>query len=289
MTDLSKALESWPALAAAGWLTAEHDQVAGPADTAFPWASVTKVLTAMAIWVAQEEGTVAWDDPVGPPGATLADLLAHASGLAVDDDSVLAPPERRRIYSNRGFEIAADHLARQAGMNFWEYLRAGVTEPLALVATRLEGSPASGASGSLHDLLAVGRELLEPSLISRPTLDLVRSVAFPNLAGVLPGFGHQETNDWGLGVEVRDHKSPHWTGTRNSPDTFGHFGRSGSFLWVDPERGLVLAALADRPFGPWAAEAWPRLSDQVITAWEQLSGAAPGGAPIRTPRSWPAP
>jgi CubicO group peptidase (beta-lactamase class C family) len=69
-------------------------------------------------------------------------------------------------------------------------------------------------------------------------------------------------------VEVRDHKRPHWTGTRNSPGTFGHFGRSGSFLWIDPERGLVLASLADRPFGPWAVKAWPQLSDEVITFWE---------------------
>ncbi len=270
MTDLLQALDSWPAAAAAGWLTAERCQAAGPADNAFPWASVTKILTAMGVWVAVEEGTVGWDDPVGPPGATLAHLLAHASGLAVDDDSALAPPQRRRIYSNRGFEIAADHLARRAGMSFWDYVRASVIEPLEMLATRLDGSPASGGSGSLHDLLALGRELLEPTLISRSTLDLVRTVAFPGLAGVLPGFGHQDHNDWALGVEVRDHKSPHWTGTRNSPDTFGHFGRSGSFLWVDPERGLVLASLADRPFGPWAVEAWPQLSDQVIAGWERL-------------------
>jgi CubicO group peptidase (beta-lactamase class C family) len=270
MTDLSKALESWPAVAAAGWLTVEQARTAGPMDTAFAWASVTKVLTAMAVWVAVEEGTAAWDDPVGPPGATLAHLLAHASGLAADDDSVLVPPARRRIYSNRGFEIAADHLARRAGMSFPDYLRLGVTEPLGLLATKLDGSPASGASGPLPDLLALGRELLAPSLVSRSTLDLVTTVAFPGLAGVLPGFGHQQHNDWGLGVEIRDRKRPHWTGSRNSPDTFGHFGRSGSFLWVDPERGLVLASLADRPFGSWAVEAWPELSDQVITEWEKL-------------------
>jgi CubicO group peptidase (beta-lactamase class C family) len=268
MTDLLRSVESWPAIATAGWLTTDQAQAAGPADAPFPWASVTKILTALTIWVAVEEGTVAWDDPVGPPGATLAHLLAHASGLAVDDDSVLAAPGRKRIYSNSGFEVAADHVARRAGMSFGDYLRAGVTEPLGLVRTKLEGSPASGASGPLYDLLALGRELLVPTLVSPSTADLVRSVAFPGLAGVLPGFGYQEHNDWGLGVEVRDRKSPHWTGTRNSPDTFGHFGRSGSLLWVDPDRGLVLASLADRPFGPWAVRAWPQLSDQVIAGWE---------------------
>jgi CubicO group peptidase (beta-lactamase class C family) len=269
MTDLLKGLEAWPAQAAAGWLSTERDELAGPADAMFPWASVTKILTAMAVWIAVEEGTVAWDDPVDPPGSTLAHLLAHASGLSAEGDAVLARPGRRRIYSNRGFEIAAGHLAREAGMSFDEYLSAAVTEPLRLVGTTLEGSPAFGASGPLKDLLTLARELLEPTLISRETHDLVVEVAFPGLPGVLPGFGYQEHNDWGLGVEVRDGKSPHWTGTLNSPQTFGHFGRSGSFLWVDPLRGLALASLADRPFGPWAAAAWPALSDQVIAGRDQ--------------------
>jgi CubicO group peptidase (beta-lactamase class C family) len=273
MTDLLAGLDDWPARAAAGWLsvqTGESDgECSGPAQAAFPWASVTKVLSAMAVWVAVEECTVAWDDPLGPPGATLAHLLAHASGLGPDDDSVLAPPQQRRIYSNRGFEVAADHVARRAGMSFGEYLSAAVTEPLGLAATTLEGSPASGASGPLTDLLLLAGELLEPALISRETLDRVTSVAFPGLPGVLPGYGHQAPNDWGLGVEIRDRKQPHWTGSLNSPETFGHFGRSGSFLWVDPKRNLALASLADRPFGPWAAAAWPALSDQVIAGQEQ--------------------
>ena len=87
---------------------------------------------------------------------------------------------------------------------------------------------------------------------------------FPGLVGVLPGFGRQEPNDWGLGLELRDAKSPHWTGAHNSPRTFGHFGRSGTFLWVDPDADLALACLTDLAFGDWAAEAWPRLSDAVL-------------------------
>ena len=64
------------------------------------------------------------------------------------------------------------------------------------------------------------------------------SVAFPGLRGVLPGVGRFDPLDWGLGFEVRGSKSPHWTGTRNSPATFGHFGGTGTFLWVDPAAGL---------------------------------------------------
>jgi CubicO group peptidase (beta-lactamase class C family) len=73
-----------------------------------------------------------------------------------------------------------------------------------------------------------------------------------------------DPNDWGLGFELRDAKSPHWTGTRNSPETFGHFGGSGSFLWIDPAPGVALMSIGDLDFGDWALEAWPRLSDAVL-------------------------
>lgn len=266
MTDPLTRVSDWPAEAAAGWVTPGGHAVAGPAGSTFPWASVTKLLTSLAIWVAVEEGTVAWDDAAGPRGSTLAHLLAHASGLAPDDDRVIAPPGTRRIYSNAGFEVAAAHLAASADMPFAEYVQTGVTAPLGMHATDVRGSPASGASGPLRDLLALARELLEPTLVSPGTHSTATSLAFPGLSGVLPGFGRQEHNDWGLGVEIRDDKQPHWTGRLNSARTFGHFGRSGSFLWVDPDAGIALASLADQPFGPWAAAAWPALSDDVLRA-----------------------
>jgi CubicO group peptidase (beta-lactamase class C family) len=76
-----------------------------------------------------------------------------------------------------------------------------------------------------------------------------------------------EPNDWGLGVEIRDQKSPHWTGAQNSPATFGHFGGSGTFVWVDPEAQVALACLTDREVTSddvWIKEAWPRFSDAVL-------------------------
>jgi CubicO group peptidase (beta-lactamase class C family) len=147
---------------------------------------------------------------------------------------------------------------------FATYAAEAVLTPLGMADTTMSGSPAWAASGSAADLCAFGRELLAPTLISDKTLATATTVAFPGLTGILPGFGRQEPNDWGLGFELRDHKAPHWTGTRNSPATFGHFGRTGTFLWVDPEAGLALVGLTDRDFGPWAAEAWPALSDAVL-------------------------
>jgi CubicO group peptidase (beta-lactamase class C family) len=62
---------------------------------------------------------------------------------------------------------------------------------------------------------------------------------------------------------LKDEKPGHWSGSKPSPRTFGHFGGSGTFLWVDPEGELALGVLTDLDFGDWAKEAWPRLSDAV--------------------------
>ncbi|HJS70120.1 MAG TPA: serine hydrolase, partial [Gaiellaceae bacterium] len=86
---------------------------------------------------------------------------------------------------------------------------------------------------------------------------------FPGLAGVLPDWGRFEPLDWGLGVQLAT-SPPTWMGARVSRRAFGHFGGSGTFLWVDPELGLACGALADRDFGDWAKTAWPALSDAVV-------------------------
>ena len=250
-------VDGWPcdhvAVAVAG--AAEGQR--GDIGRVFEWASVTKLATAVAVLVACEEGIVDLDEAAGPPGSTLRHLLAHASGLAFDEPATLAEPGRRRIYSNTGFELAAALVAERAEMPFAAYFEDVWGFPLA-------GSPASGVEATLSELVAVARELLEPTRLSRELLGVAATVQFAGLDGVLPGFGRMEPNDWGLGLELRDSKSPHWTGSLNSPSTFGHFGRSGTFLWVDPERELALACLTDLAFGDWARDAWPRLADAVL-------------------------
>jgi CubicO group peptidase (beta-lactamase class C family) len=236
----------------------------GPQDHEFDLASVTKLLSAYAALLAVEEGALGLDDPAGPPGSTVRHLLAHASGVAPDSRSVVAGVGTRRIYSNAGFEMLAEAVEAASNMPFAAYLAAGVLEPLGMSASQLVGSPAAGARSSVADLAVFVAELQQPRLLASETVAEATSVVFPGLSGVLPGYGRQDPNDWGLGFEIRNGKSPHWTGSRNSPATFGHFGQSGSFLWVDPEAGLACACLTGTPFGEWAVEHWPRLSDLVV-------------------------
>jgi CubicO group peptidase (beta-lactamase class C family) len=224
------------------------------------------MVTALAVLVAVEEQALHLDEPAGPPGSTVRHVLAHASGMAFDSDMVLDRPGRQRIYSNRGFELLGGLVADRSGMPFSSYLTEGVLDPLGMAASRLEGSAAAGLVGPLDDLVRLASELLAPTLVSPVTFSAAVTVAFPGLGGVLPGFGRQNPLDWGLGFEIRDGKSPHWTGSTNSPATFGHFGRSGSFLWVDPEAELALAVLTGQDFAPWCRDAWPALSDGVLDA-----------------------
>jgi CubicO group peptidase (beta-lactamase class C family) len=258
-------VDEWPAENAAAGVVLRGQVVTtrGPKEQEFRWASVTKPATALAVLVAAEEGTIDLDEPAGPTGSTVRHLLAHASGLPFDGREPIGQPGGRRIYSNTGFDIVAELVADRAEMPFDEYVRRAVLDPLGMSA-ELRGSAASGVFGSLDDLLRLAGELLQPTLIAPETLAEATSVHFPGLAGVLPGFGRQDPNDWGLGFELKDAKSPHWTGTRNSPRTFGHFGGSGTFLWIDPAVRVACGCLTDRDFDDWAVEAWPRLSDAVL-------------------------
>ncbi len=264
--DLAPLVSGWPVdTASVGVTDAERTLgVAGDPAWVTRIASVGKLLAGLAALVALEEGTVDLDEPAGPPGSTVRHLLSHASGLAFDSDRSIAPPGRRRIYSNSGIERFADHLAARSGMPFEDYLRLGVLEPLGMVDTEVRGSPAHAVWSTVSDLLSFSRELLSPTLVSATTLAEATRPHFPDLAGVLPDLGRFDPNPWGLIFEIRDGKQPHWTGKDNSPATFGHFGGAGGFLWVDPDVGLATIALTNRGFGPWALDAWPEFSDAVL-------------------------
>ncbi len=264
--DALRQVDDWAVETVAVAVVAADGQLAtrGDAERVLRWASVTKLLTAYAALVAAEEGTIDLDEPGGPPGATVRHLLSHASGLPFLAGQPVGRVGAKRVYSNPGIELVAEIVAARADMEFERYLAESVLGPLEMGA-ELRGSPAADLHGSLDDLVRFAKELLAPRLIAAETLAEATIVQFPGIAGVLPDVGRFDPNDWGLGFEVKDGKHPHWSGTRTSPRTFGHFGGSGTFLWVDPEAAVALACLTDRDFGEWAMKAWPKLSDAVLT------------------------
>lgn len=269
---MSRALDliaDWPVPAAAGAVVGPSGVLAHQGDVhrGFRLASVTKPLVARAAQVAVEEGVVDLDTPAGPPGSTVRHLLAHASGLEMQSGEVLARPGARRIYSNYGFAVLAEAIEAESGIDFAGYLAEAVFEPLGMTASRLDGGAAAagfGAVSTVADLVAFAGDLLRPRVVSPQMHAQAISVQFPGLSGVVPGYGMQRPNDWGLGFEIRDGKSPHWTAAGNSPATYGHFGQTGTFLWVDPSVELALVVLTDRDFGEWAKPLWPALSGEVL-------------------------
>ena len=261
-------IENWPVPTAAAAVVRADGTVLGthgPTAHRFPLASVTKPLAAYAALVAYEEGAIELDEPAGPEGSTVRHLLAHTSGLAFDEHRVTAAARHAAAVLQRGLRGARrPH-------------RQGDGHPV----RRVSAPGGAGAAG--HDVDDAGRLARQGRRLDRRRPGALRRrgagapAAGPaygrggddraspgHCKGVLPGYGHQNPNDWGLGFEIRDSKSPHWTGSSSSPRTFGHFGQSGTFLWIDPDAGAACVALTDRAFGPWAVEAWPPFTDAVL-------------------------
>ena len=266
------AIDDWPVPNAAAAVVGPNGVLAthGDIERQFALASVTKPLVARAAQVAIEEGAVELDTAAGPPGSTVRHLLAHASGLAMLDGQTLARPGARRMYSNYGFAVLAETVQEASGIEFGRYLAEAVLEPLGMTATRLDGGAQTagyGATSTVADLAAFAIDLLSPATVSPEMHAEATSVQFPGLDGVLPGYGVQRPNDWGLGFEIRDSKTPHWTGADNSPGSYGHFGQSGTLIWADPVANLALVVLTDRDFGDWAVPLWPAISDNVLSTY----------------------
>lgn len=263
---------SWPVdHVAAATVTAECVERIGDGERVYRLASLSKPMAAWAIMIGVEEGIVGLDEPLrhvaAADGATLRHLLSHASGFGFDGDVPVTDIERRRMYSNTGIERAADELATAADMPFETYLNEAVLAPLGMTTTELRGSPAHAIHSSLDDTIRFVDEMARPSLLAADTHDDVIRPQYPALAGIVPDVGRFDPCPWGLGVEVRGDKSPHWMGRANSSAAFGHFGGAGTMMWVDPHADVGVVALTDRPFDEWSDHAlrlWPEFSDAVL-------------------------
>lgn len=241
--------------------------VQGDEHAVLPLASVTKPLTAWGALVAIDHGLLDLDDPAGPDGATVLELLDHTSGLPMEGDEPQKAPGERRIYSNAGFDALAAHVADAVGMPFAEWMAHEVTGPLGMTETDATGRPSAGAKSSIHDLLIFGREVLRPTLIPASFRDLALTVSHEGLRGIVPGYGGYPDNQWGLGFELKGRKSPHWLSDTLPPETAGHFGAQGSFLFIDRSQDLAAAFLSGVPFGDEHKRIWPSLTEEIVARY----------------------
>jgi CubicO group peptidase (beta-lactamase class C family) len=263
---------TWPvAHVAAAVVTATATETIGDTERSFRLASLAKPITTWAVLVAAEEGTVELDGPLrhvdAPEGATLRHLLAHAAGFGFNSEQPISDIERRRMYSNTGIERAAEEVAGATGLAFDTYLREAVFEPLGMARTELRGSPAHAMWSTVDDMVRFVGEMRSPRILAAETWRQAVSIQYPDLAGIVPDVGRFDPCPWGLGVEIKGDKSPHWTGRANSPATVGHFGGAGTMMWADPNAAVGVVALTDRPFDQWrdiALQRWPEFSDAVL-------------------------
>jgi len=231
--------------------------VVGEAQAIRPWASVSKLTVGIAAMRAVTSGDAFLDDLVGPPGATLAHLLSHASGFGFEASDPTVPVGTRRVYSNAGIDIASTYLS---GGDHESWINDTVLAPLG-VGARLRGRASADVSGTLEDMALVASELLVPRLLSHEANETMRTPFLPDLDGITPPFGRQRPNWWGLTPELKGTKQ-HWMGTWPS-SSFGHFGRSGSLLLCDPTTNVFVVATSTEDFGPWAVALWPTWVDAM--------------------------
>jgi CubicO group peptidase (beta-lactamase class C family) len=263
---------AWPVdHVAAAVVTDDRIECIGDAERRYRLASLAKPITTWAVMVAVEEGVIHLDAPLArveaPAGATMRHLLAHAAGFGFDGPNPVAGIEQRRMYSNTGIERAADEVAAASGLDFTTYLEEAVLQPLGMGNTELRGSPAHAMWSTLDDMVRFVAEMRSPRLLAHETWTEVTSPQFPTLAGIVPDVGRFDPCPWGLGVEIKGAKAPHWMGRANSASAFGHFGGAGTMMWVDPLVRTGVVALTDRPFDDWrddALQRWPELSDAVL-------------------------
>ena len=119
--------------AAAGTREVGGDRPVRP-DDVFRIASITKPF--VATLVVSLEGLLDLDAPTDA-GATIRQLLSHQGGLACETVEPIegVRPGELFSYSNAGFWLVGEEIARAAGSSFEEAMQSRVLEPLALAST----------------------------------------------------------------------------------------------------------------------------------------------------------
>jgi CubicO group peptidase (beta-lactamase class C family) len=209
------------------------------------------------------------------------------------------PPRTRVVYSNVGYGLLGLVVERAMQGKFLNGVRELVLEPLDIegylgdepprepmkladvrsghVGTDIEpynsryylrlGLPWSGlvttAEGALKLVRAFAgepRDILSDALRHEATQNQT-----DDLAGGYGGRFDYPRAPWGLGVDLRGDKKPHWTPSNASPRTFGHAGASGCVGWHDPEAKVSWAILGTRTAdNAWLVRGAPKIAEAIL-------------------------
>ena len=140
------------------------------------------------------------DTVITEQGATVRHLLSHAGGVGFREEDSRKPVGTRRIYSSYGFELLGDRLVSETQMGLGEYFTAAVFEPLGMVNTTLWGSPGHEARSTVADLRRFVAEIMAPTLLDPATVAEMWTPQYPELNGIVPGYGMFKPCPWGVGL-----------------------------------------------------------------------------------------
>jgi CubicO group peptidase (beta-lactamase class C family) len=315
-----------------------YDDDASPIqpDTVFDLASLTKVVATTSVaMLLYERGQLPLDAPLArflPDFVSLAPkhqqaareavtirmLLAHSSGLPAyeklfefaptRDDLIRAAltarlvttPGTRADYSDIGFILLGEVLARQAGLELDLFARQEIFTPLGMAHTRFIPPPELKTAippteddqkfrkqiiqGEVNDENAyvMGGVAPHAGLFASATdLAIFAECMLRRGAPILKPetvklFTHREASPPGTSRTLGwDTPSPteSSSGRHFSPLSFGHLGFTGTSLWIDPARKLSVTLLTNRTWPDRASQAIrqvrPQVHDAIVEALEQ--------------------
>jgi CubicO group peptidase (beta-lactamase class C family) len=274
--------------------SAVRGEVEGGADAAYRIGSLTKTFTAVLVLQLRDEGLLDLTDPVSRHlpevggDQTLLQLLCHAAGITAElpgawwervdgpafaeladalTGAPLALPAGARFhYSNVGFALLGEVVARLRGTSWADALQTRLLDPLELSRTSLEPRPPHADGWAVHphaDVLLPepvtdNRAMAPAGQLWSTAADLTRWAAFLNGdtgdvldRGTLDEMRQPASVDdgtpwstaWGLGLQLRQ-----VDGRR----LVGHGGSMPGFvaaLWTDPTTGDGAVTLANATSG----------------------------------------
>jgi serine-type D-Ala-D-Ala carboxypeptidase len=325
-------------IASQGFGRFTYDDDASPIqpDTVFDLASLTKVVaTAAVAMLLHERGQLPLDAPLAtflPEFVSLAPkhqqaaretvtirmLLAHSSGLPAYEKlfdfvesredliraaltaRLVTAPGTRADYSDIGFILLGEVLARQAGLELDKFARQEIFTPLGMSRTRfLPPSEWKSAIPPTEDDQRFRKQILQGEVndenayamggvaghagVFAPAVDLaifaecmLRRGAPILKPETVKLFTHRESSPPGTSRALGwDTPSPteSSSGRHFSSLSFGHLGFTGTSLWIDPARKLSVSLLTNRTWPNRASQAIrqvrPQVHDAIVEALQE--------------------